>query len=142
MTKNQIRQLGERHAVRGLLAFMATRGWLVAYTWDGEERQITVGNADAVMAAAFNLDEVSLRFAPRKLVEAYQIARGARAAAKAANTCTDAEAKALTDAAKAAREACEQAERGVLLVFGNSAEEVIADEHPGGWARRYFFAQA
>lgn len=109
MTKNEIRRLGERYMVRGLLQHMETEGWVAYWTNDGETL-FYPANEDAVMAIAFNLDEVSIRFAPAALVKAYRE--------------TDASVK---DARRKARDKCDDAAHGVLLVFGNSADEVISD---------------
>jgi hypothetical protein len=134
-TDGQRRVLLERGIVRALLAHMEHKGWSAWRTWDGEEAQYTLGDRAAVMAACFNLDEVSVRFAPKAKVAEYVKQRS-----------RDGDARDPA-AVKAAREACKNAEHGVLLVMGNG-EDIISDwSYSEGDADRFnaameaFFAQ-
>jgi hypothetical protein len=98
------RQIMERGLVRALLRHMRAAGWIAWRTFDGDTFEVA-RNDDDIMALCFNLDEVSVRFAPDGLV--YR--QGVAGSAKALGT-----------------RRCLAAEHGVLLVMGNG-QDIVSD---------------
>jgi hypothetical protein len=91
-TENEKRRLIERGIVRALIGHMRHKGWTAWRTFDGDGFEYPMGDTDAVMAAVFNLDEVSVRFT-----------RDAKPGREAASTL-------------------KRGEHGVLLVLGNGED--------------------
>lgn len=95
----------EKAIVKQLIEHLATKGFKVWRTFDGEQF-IRHSTDEGALGLCHEVEELSLRFAPAKLVDAYWAARKGVDSVSAQQLIT--------------------AEHGVLLVFGNGAD-VISD---------------
>lgn len=115
---NNLRRQIERATVRATLKLLKRGGWLAWRTWDGEEWGKPMSDDD-VLAICWNLDEVSVGFAPAAMVDEVRALRQARDHATMDEQRTN-----LSMQLSLAAKKCERAEHGVMFVFGNTFDTV------------------
>src|SRR5262245_5164992 len=120
MNDNEMRCLIERHIIRQCVKHLRAAGWVAWRTFDGDEWLPMVDDAH-VVAAAGNLDEISVRFIPLDVYARYLKARSV-----AEVEAPSEQGRAARKERTAARAACEDAEHGVLFIMGNR-EDVLSD---------------